>query len=83
MCSLKALCEAVELATEDDLEAVLRLPSKPFEPVRVVTFPIEDQDELTARGWVVLIGENEIEPTAAGRYWLARYLRTNTRKVVR
>ncbi len=76
---LKALCCAVEVTFDDAGDLVVGVPADTVCGYAWVRFPLEAQDELTARGWVALVGTDEIEVTEAGRYYLARYLKDHKR----
>lgn len=73
MDQLHAMTQAAELSTESGvLEALIRDRSRPG-GWRRVEVTGEAVDELVARGWLVLVGEDEIECTPAGAYWVRRW----------
>jgi len=40
-----------------------------------VVIPLEAQDELIRRGWIELVGVDELEVLPAGSYWCERWCR--------
>lgn len=81
---LVALASAVEVSTFECGELAARVPLARggFEWVPV---PLAAQEEFERRGWVVLVGEDEIEVTQAGAYharkWAVAQERTEKRKL--
>lgn len=55
----------------------------PTDPGRAMLVRTEDVDDLEARGWLALDGDDErpARATDAGRYWLARWVATNWRRL--
>lgn len=81
---LVALASAVEVSTFESGELAARVPLARggFEWVPV---PLAAQEELERRGWLELVGEDEIEVTQAGAYharkWAVAQERAEKRKL--
>lgn len=82
---LVALASAVEVSTfpaDGEVAARVPLARGGFEWVPV---PFAAQDELERRGWLLLVGDDEIEVTQAGAYhakkWAGAQERAEKRKL--
>lgn len=82
---LVALASAVEVSTfpvDGELAARVPLARGGFEWVPI---PLAAQEQLEERGWLTLVGEDEIEVTQAGAYharkWAGAQERAEKRKL--
>jgi hypothetical protein len=83
MHQLHAMSQAVGIDYEDGpLQAYIpdRAASGGY---RAVEIDGETIDELVARGWCVLVGDDEIECTDQGVYWLRRWCALKDKEAAR
>jgi hypothetical protein len=71
------LCRGVQFSTEGGVMAV-RVPD-PVTGWRWVEVAGAALDELVEKGWVELVGEDEIEATERGVYWARRWVTVQAR----
>jgi hypothetical protein len=73
---LHALTCGVEVSFfEDDGELAVRVPAADSPTGwRWVRIPLSAQEELVERGWLNLVGEDELEVTDQGVYWVRKWV---------
>jgi hypothetical protein len=83
MTQFHAMSQAAGIDHEDGPLTAYIPDKKQPDGYRAVVIDDETIDELVSRGWCVLIGEDEIECTDQGVYWLRRWAKLQEKATAR